>query len=316
MKQNKYITIVIALFAFTWSQAQETKIPFKSGVVKLCSSKNFTIKGYDGNEVIIKSMHSGSENYKFTRPNGKPVKGKSSGTVAYSYGYGNSSSSTPRVSTDSTYVLSFYPNSQNEERSDGLKKLGKKAAAEESGIYLDIEQKAGELIIKDNFDRSLIMVQNEAYEILIPNSVKFNWETSGCGKANNMYFFSSNISEIKDFKGEVEITTNLNHIKLTDVSGPVSINTIGGNVTIEFDKTTPSKLYSIYTNNGFIDVKMPSNVSIAVDAKADEIMSDLDFDIITETDANFGQHMNLKLGSGKVKMKLDAGYGNIYLRKR
>lgn len=45
-------------------------------------------------------------------------------------------------------------------------------------------------------------------------------------------------------------------------------------------------------------------------------MSDIDFSVLSELDTLRGQQMNLKLGSGKVKMKLDAGFGNIYLRKK
>ena len=62
---QKYISLlVLSLFLLTQttSNAQEgTKIPFDKGVLKICSSKNFIIKGHDGNEVIIKNLAIGTE---------------------------------------------------------------------------------------------------------------------------------------------------------------------------------------------------------------------------------------------------------------
>jgi len=134
-----------------------------------------------------------------------------------------------------------------------------------------------------------------------------------------LLFYGSKPSTIQDYKGELEVSSALNELNLIDVSGPVSITTIGGNVIVEFEKTTPKHLYSIYSNNGFIDIKLPKNSSVQIDATGQEVLTDLDFDILSESKKNGGfgaLQMNLKLGTGKVKMKLDAGLGNIYLRKK
>jgi hypothetical protein len=165
-------------------------------------------------------------------------------------------------------------------------------------------------------ENRLVLSSGEKYEITVPNSVHLIWDTSGCTTKNRSYFFNTNSSELQTFKGEVEISSSLNNFKLIDVSGPVSINTIGGNVTVEFNKTMPNNLYSIYSNNGFIDITLPNAANLSVDATASEILSDLDFNILSEKDNSRTQQMHLKLGTGKVKMKLDADLGNIYLRKQ
>ena len=67
-------------------------------------------------------------------------------------------------------------------RKEGLKKLGKKNENSDLGIYFVIEKKDGELIFKDQTDGQLVMMGNERYEIKIPNSIKLNWETSGCNE--------------------------------------------------------------------------------------------------------------------------------------
>lgn len=303
MKHITFLMLSLFLLSQALSTAQEgTKIPFNKGVLKICSSKNFIIKGYDGNEVIIKNLHNVVEDrILYTNLQRSKVKNTPSADI----------------NLDSTYVayVGLLRSAKNVDQSKGLKKLGKKAATKDSGIYLIIEQTGDELIIKDDMENLFVMTSGEKYEITIPNSIRLNWDTSGCTKSRS-YFLNSNPSEIKNFKGEVEISSLLSNFILIDVSGPVSINTIGGNVTVKFDKTIPNHLYSIYSNNGFIDITLPKLSNLLVYATASEILSDLDFTIISEEENSRTQKMSLKLGSGKVKMKLDANLGNIYLRKQ
>lgn len=323
MKKFKLLLVSFLILATISTVAQEgAKFNFDKGTLKICSSKNFVVKGYDGNEVVVKNLNPEGKNYRiYTSHNDlkdakdpkapKVTRSVSSTSRSYSYSYGVSSHS------DSTAVHFFPRFSDENERSEGLKKLGKKAEAQESGIYLKIEQEDGQLTISDDVDNTFVMFNDEKYELLIPNTLKLVWDTNGCESKSSRrtMFYSTSKSELKDFKGEVEITSTLNNMNLIDVSGPVTVNTIGGNVIVEFVKTTPNKLYSIYSNNGFIDIKLPRKSNVTIDAKGEEIMSDLDFNITKEEELHGAQYMNLVLGNGNVKMKLDAGYGNIYLRK-
>ena len=312
-KINTVIVIFSLFFALSISAQEGAKFDFSKGTLKICSSKKFVIKGYDGNEVVIKNLSPQKSNYRVftsTRPEKASAPSYRGISTTRSYSYTLSDS----VDTD----IHFFPRiNEDEERSEGLKKLGKKAEAQESGIYLKIEQSNDELKISDDLDNTFVMFNDEKYELLIPNTLKLNWSTNGCENKTrtSAVFYSTSKSELIDFKGEVEITSTLNNMNLIDVSGPVTVNTIGGNVIVEFNKTTPNKLYSIYSNNGFIDIKLPAKSNVNIDAKADEILSDLDFNITDENEVNGTQHMNLVLGNGTIKMKLDAGYGNIYLRK-
>lgn len=335
MKYIKILFVFAIAFNFLTTNAQEKKIKFNKGTLKICSSKNFQIEGYDGNEVIIKSLHekrssnlnyivrgNHTNSYSFGSNNNKKgavVRGVRSKPRLLSSVIGKKKTNELGLDSVVTGNLTFFNNDGN--RRNGLKKLGKNNENSEFGIYFTIEQKDGELIFKDNTDGQLIMSSNEKYEIKIPNSIKLNWQTNNCNdhkKSKTQYvFFSSNASSLSNFDGEVEISTSLNNTKLVDVTGPVSINSIGGNVTIEFDKKIPKKLYSIYSNNGFIDITLPSNSDVKVDATtANDIFSDIDFNVEEENEDDNFKHMRLKLKSGKVTMKLNAGLGNIYLRKK
>jgi len=338
MKNIKSIIIIAFLVVFT-TNAQEKMIKFNKGTLKICSSKNFEIEGYDGDEVIIKSL--------------KDDKSAAFATVTSSYSNGNSysiSSSNKnyirkekrklllekkkeffkkgnlvRVDPKRTYTVArgksnnLFFSRTDAGKKEGLKRLGKKQENKELGIYFTIEQKNGELIFKDKTDGQVVMFGNEKYSIKIPNSIKLNWDTSGCHKSkSNMPFvmYTSSVSSLTNFNGEVEISTSLNNLKLTDVTGPVSINSIGGNVTVDFEKKKPLKLYSIYTNNGFIDITMPTVSDVSVDANGAAIYSDLNFIVLSDTELDGQQHMKLKMKKGRVKMKLEAGFGTIYLRKK
>lgn len=316
MRNIKLILVLVFLVVFTVN-AQEKKIKFNKGTLKICSTKNFKIEGYNGSEVIIKSLHE-KRNNKFSG-------------LAYTYSsspsskkskYLNLSSNKGRIIKADSIVFGsqniFFARTDKDKR-EGLKRLGKKQENKDLGIYFTIEQKNGELIFKDATENGqFVMLSNESYLIKIPNSIKLNWDTSNCKKedSNQRFFYSNKTSSLSNFNGEVELTTSLSNFKLTDVTGPVSINSIGGNVTVEFDKKLPLQLYSIYTNNGFIDVTMPQNSDVNVEALASAVFSDLDFNVLQDSESDGQQHMKLMLKRGKVKMKLEAGFGSIYLRKK
>lgn len=332
MKNIRIVLVIVLSISFLTINAQEKKIKFNKGTLSICSSKNFIIEGYDGDEVIIESLHE-------KRDNRSPL-------VVRSFGNSNNLSKVNKNNqkkkskkgnwaVSSTVVSGVYSEKDNDtlarpkavffksfdnNRKKGLKKLGKKNENKELGIYFIIEQKVDQLVFKDNIESSFIMsAHREQYKIKIPNSLKLNWDTN-CStekKERKYFFFNSEKSSLSNFDGEVSISTSIQHVKLKDVTGPVTINTIGGNVNIVFDDKTPKKLYSIYSNNGFIDITLPTNnSSLKLDATASDIFSDIDFKIEEEKVVDNLQKMKLKLNSGKVTMKLNAGLGNIYLRKK
>ncbi|WKD86844.1 hypothetical protein KCTC32516_02224 [Polaribacter huanghezhanensis] len=318
---KKIITVIVVVFLAVLSvNAQEKKIKFNKGILSICSAKNFQIEGYDGNEVIIKSLHDSSR-YMITKVKAtKNVRFSSKENLKNQFKKGTFYTTTNgRLdSLPATRSNSLFFSRTDFGKKEGLKRLGKKQENKELGIYFIIEQKNEELVFRDNDNGQMVMFGNEKYIIKIPNSLKLKWDTSNCKKTNQnrSIFYSNKTSSLSNFNGEVELTTSLSNFKLTDVTGPVSINSIGGNVTVSFDKKLPLKLYSVYTNNGFIDITMPSNSDVNVEANASAIYSDLAFNVLQDSESDGQQHMKLKLKRGKVKMKLEAGFGTVYLRKK
>lgn len=348
MKYKKLVLIFGILFNFLSVNAQEKKIKFNKGTLKICSSKSFVIEGYDGDEVIIESLHEKMKSNLVTgySVNSQEEKSKSKGSWELLPGVNFISTSSNDKKIDSTVSLNgsaknnisysvigsfsendstskpktFFFNYQDSKRKEGLKKLGKKNKNYESGIYFIIEEKEGELFFRDDNESNMRMTSNrEQYKIKIPNTIKLNWQSSECNNRENdtnYFYFNSEKSSLSNFDGEVAISSSIHDVRLVDVTGPVSINTIGGNVTIKFDKKTPKKLYSIYSNNGFIDIALPKNSDINVDVTASNIFSNIDFKVEKESEEAGLQRMKLNLNSGKVTMKLNANLGNIYLRNK
>ena len=342
MKNLQKITVILIAFAILGLNAQEKKIKFNKGTLKICSSKNFQIEGYDGDEVIIKSLHDKKTNYTYTvngdligygykSGNGKSLsrlgtkKNQSSTSKAWSV---DSKLNSVYFSKDDTTIVKGYrgilARTSSDERKKGLKKLGTNSNNYDLGIYFTIEQTNGELLFKDEKQAGFIMSSNERYQIKIPNSLKLQWTTNNCSSRDRTgeyrFFSSSNPSSLSNFNGEVEISSTVNNMELLDVTGPVIVNTIGGNVTIKFDKKYPKNLYSIYSNNGFIDMQIPNKSSLMVDVIGKSVYSDVDFKVLEEEEVNDvwqkTTKMKLKFGAGKTKMKLNAGFGEVFLRKK
>ena len=312
MKKIIAIVTLLVITGVIYSQNNEKRIKFSKGTLKICSSSNMKIKGYDGDEVIIKNL-SNRTNYSFSNfiNSNKNEQKSNDSTLTYAY----------RLLTHT---------GKKKELEKGLKPLGNKSTNPADNLYLDITENTGELILRDyNHNHSnpgqhnltattSSFYFNNKYEILIPNSIKLLWNIENCTKKNSNTFFVTSGSdpwELSDFKGDVEVSTSYNSITFTDVNGPVIANTIGGNIKVVFDKVSPNSLYSLISNDGYIDVTLPKNANINVDAIGKRILSDIDFKVLNETIIDGTKGMELQLNSGKTKLKLDAGSGSVYLRK-
>ena len=331
MKTLKHILLFAFAICFINANAQEKKIKFSKGTLKICSSKNFQIEGYDGNEVIIENIHekrNDNSNLVVVKGYGKINKLSKGNKTKDKVVVGYQTKTQKKKDTLVTGQYIFF--NSDDDRKKGLKKIGKKSQNADLGIYLTIEQKEGELIFRDQNRVGLLISPNEKYLLKIPNSIKLNWKTSSCNsnqekdtKSKSQFqrvFYNSNASTLTNFSGEVAIASTISNIKLVDVVGPAVINTIGGNVTIEFDKKLPKELYSIYTNNGFIDVQIPKKSNLLMNIIAKSVYSDVDFKVLEESVIDdvwqTTNRMKLKYGTGNVKMILNGGFGNVYLRQK
>ena len=187
------------------------------------------------------------------------------------------------------------------QKSKGLRLVGEGGNDNtEVGFY--VVQDGNTLLVKN-------LRKSESAEIYLPKnqnvSVKSTW--------------NGNI-EIKGFAGEIEADAQLNgSIVIMDVNGPVTANTLNGEITVEFGTVRQNSPISIYSTNGAVDVSLPGNTP--ANLSLGSINGDIytNFDIEPEEKNGLksvtGRKVRTSINSGGVAISLKSTNGNIYLRK-
>ncbi|MEM6831895.1 MAG: DUF4097 family beta strand repeat-containing protein, partial [Bacteroidota bacterium] len=84
---------------------------------------------------------------------------------------------------------------------------------------------------------------------------------------------------IRNFKSEIEISAHYNEVKLDNVTGPMSINTVHGDVDARFSKVSQANPITIRSSHGLIDIAMPASTKANLKVKASHGDMFTDFDI-------------------------------------
>ncbi len=127
--------------------------------------------------------------------------------------------------------------------------------------------------------------------------------------------------ELNGFTGEVEVEARLNgSIYVEDISGPLTANSLNGEIEVIFATVNQTSPISIFTTNGAVDVTLPPNT------KADLTMGSWNGDVYTDFDIERpkkrgmqsvgGSKVKSTINNGGVAISLKSTNGNIYLRKK
>ncbi len=189
------------------------------------------------------------------------------------------------------------------ERAKGLKPIFP-AGTDNSGIGVSVDKKGNVTTIT-----CLIpFTRRSEYSFRIPENLSVSIE-SGCENNNDI--------SINGLKNEINIR-NCQEITLTNVSGPLVLSTIAGDITITSNELSLGKPFSINSVSGDIDLTLPLKVALDVDLNTVSGGVYTDFDI-AETKDNMkrvgGNQIGFTLNGGGTKLAISAVSGNIYLRK-
>lgn len=135
--------------------------------------------------------------------------------------------------------------------------------------------------------------------------------------------FTNGSIDIKGFSSEIEINTLNDDINLSNVTGPLVLHSINGNISVDFSTVNQISPISITAINGEIDLNMPANT------KANLNLSTMHGEVYTNFDIDFkkdekeglkyiggGNAIDGKINSGGVEINLKNINENIYLRKK
>ncbi|UII29175.1 DUF4097 family beta strand repeat-containing protein [Fulvivirga maritima] len=194
------------------------------------------------------------------------------------------------------------------EKAKGLKPLNGLGLTDNTGIGLAVkDDEQGQKVVYQILKNS-----NVGYKVKVPNGVNVKF-------SNSSMFGKDFIAT--DFTGELEVKSSGGKVALNNVSGPIIISTVHGDVEVVFaddmNKELPS---SINSAHGDVDVSFSksANVDLQVVVNWGEVYSGVDVKVDDLGKLNTAGEKKIigKLGNGGVALSLSSVHGNVYLREK
>lgn len=189
------------------------------------------------------------------------------------------------------------------ERAKGLKPVYP-AGTDNTGIGLSVEKQGNDIVVN-----CLIPFTNSTdYTLKVPENMAMKI-VSQCQNSTDI--------EITGMKSELEIQ-NCQNISLKNVTGPLVLSTISGNIEVTFGSITVGKPFAINSVSGEIDITLPASfpVDLSIGTVTGRIFSDYEFNDKSDNLKQVGgSQLVSKLNGGGTKFSIMNVSGNIYLRK-
>jgi hypothetical protein len=189
------------------------------------------------------------------------------------------------------------------DRAKGLKPVYSNGS-DNTGLAVSVEKNGNQVTLQ-----CLLPITKSAnYKIKVPDN--FNIEVDNeCGHAGDV--------TVQGIKSEVAVK-NCNSIKVKDVTGPLVLSTISGDININFTTLTKDRTVSLASVSGEIDVTIPAKQGMDVELEtiSGGIYSDFDFSTDDKKMKRIGGNsIKSQLNGGGASLKITNVSGNIYFRK-
>lgn len=200
------------------------------------------------------------------------------------------------------------------DRAKGLKLLG--SLDDNTGLGVNISEENGIIVITGMHRQ----VRDYNYTISIPAGIAVNFDY-------NSPFASGDI-EIESFKGSLEINTLSASVKLINTSGPLTVNSVSGDIEVVLSSISQEGPTSLASVSGLIDLTVPGTEkgTFEIGSLMGDVYNNLDL-----TPGSKGGNDNRASGLNSIKHNEGSGFtlngggqklilnsvsGNIYLRKK
>lgn len=216
--------------------------------------------------------------------------------------------------TGGSIIIESDFNVDRPKRAEGLKLLG--SVEDNSEIGVNVSEENGVVSIQGVSNQ----VRDYKYKIQVPAGMAVLLDY-------NSPFASSDLV-IDSFAGSLEIKTLSAGVKITNTSGPLTVNSVSGDVEISLNKMNQDAPISLATVSGFIDIAVPAaeKATFDINTVTGNVYNNLDLKSVPmkEKDerASGMEHIkyygknSFNLNGGGQKVYLKAISGDIYLRKR
>ena len=194
------------------------------------------------------------------------------------------------------------------ERAKGLRIMNSQGLIDNSNIGLSVKKDGNNLLV--NQVGKCQCSDGEGYSIKIPKSmgIEYSHSTHESDKIN-----------ITDISKEIIISTNYSDVKLNNVTGPMAIKTVYGDIEGKFGSVNQTNSIDINSVYGFVDISLPASTTadLSIQTPYGEVYTDLDIDLSTDSEMKklSSSSISGKLNGGGVDIQIQSSYENVYLRK-
>lgn len=126
--------------------------------------------------------------------------------------------------------------------------------------------------------------------------------------------------KFRNVESEIEVSTLHNSVELENVTGPLTIKTVHGDIDASFGPNIKNPL-SIVSVHGHVDVALPvgTKSNLKLGTVYGEIFVDPDFKIEVEKSGGmvkYSDNVTGKINGGGLDITLSSTHNNVYLRKK
>ena len=196
-----------------------------------------------------------------------------------------------------------------DERAVGLRSVNREGLEDNTGIGLSVQDKGDKIEVQQ-------MKRTDGPDVLIkvPKGVVVSYQHSSP--------YGGEV-EFKNVEGEIEVSTVHNKVLLDNVSGPMTIKTVHGDIDANLAANIKAPV-SIVSVHGHVDVALPvaTKATMRMGTVYGEIFVDPAFklEIDGTTAGNLKKYssdnITGKINGGGLEINLNSTHNNIYLRKK
>jgi hypothetical protein len=194
-----------------------------------------------------------------------------------------------------------------DKRAEGLRAVSAMGLEDNTGIGLSVQDKGNTIEVYQ-----LKKMDGPRVKIMIPKGVTVSYShTSPYG--DDIKF--------KNVESEIEVSTVHNGVHLDNVSGPMTVKTVHGEIEANLGTNIKSPV-SIISVHGLVDITIPlaTKANMNLSTSYGEIFVDpaikIEFDGGTEWTKYGSNKVSGKVNGGGLDFTLSSTHNNIYLRKK
>jgi hypothetical protein len=197
--------------------------------------------------------------------------------------------------------------SDKDSRAAGLQAINSMGLVDNTGVGLSVQDKGATIEVYQ-----LSKMDGPRVKILVPKGVSVSI-THSSPHGDDI--------KIRNCESEIESSTVHSGIKLDNVTGPLNIKTVHGEIEADFSAGIKSPIRLISTH-GLVDLTLPlaTKATMTMSTSWGEILVDPALKLEIESKGDMIKYssnsVNGKLNGGGIEIELKSTHSNIYVRKK